>query len=301
MELRITTKMEPGTLPEIQWNSSELKEEIQKKAQEYATIAYTDSQTAEMRKDRATLNRLVKAFEEERKQVKKFYAAPYEKFEAQVKEVLEPVRSAVKVIDDGLYEIEQKYRSKKTEKMREYYDLYVGDLRSVIPFEKTVKESMYKKSITDKHLETAYHSLFNRMSEEMEALEELPERFRDKAVLKYIENYSLSEALREGKRLEEMEKALEERKRKAAEEKAKKEEASRKAVQQEETSATAENKEDSKAEVPKTTAETQEAENTTEVQEEIWTLDFRVRGTKKQIMDLREYLIRNNIQFGKVE
>ena len=54
MELRITTKMEPGTLPEIQWNSSELKEEIQKKAQEYASIAYTDSQTAEMRKDRAT-------------------------------------------------------------------------------------------------------------------------------------------------------------------------------------------------------------------------------------------------------
>lgn len=301
MELRITTKMEPGTLPEIQWNSSELKEEIQKKAQEYASIAYTDSQTAEMRKDRATLNRLVKAFEEERKQVKKFYAAPYEKFEAQVKEVLEPVHSAVKVIDDGLYEIEQKYRSEKTEKMREYYDLYVGDLRSVIPFEKTVKESMYKKTIKDKHLETSYNSLFNRMSEEMEALEELPERFRDKAILKYMESYSLSEALREGKRLEEMEKALEERKRKAAEEKAKKEEASRKAVQQEETSATAENKEDSKAEVPKTTAETQEAENTTEVQEEIWTLDFRVRGTKKQIMDLREYLIRNNIQFGKVE
>ena len=104
-----------------------------------------------------------------------------------------------------------------------------------------------------------------------------------------------------GKRLEEMEKALEERKRKAVEDKAKKEEASRKAVPHEETSATAENKEDSKAEVPKTTAETQEAENTTEVQEEIWTLDFRVRGTKKQIMDLREYLIRNNIQFGKVE
>ena len=35
-----------------------------------------------------------------------------------MKEVLEPVRSAVKVIDDGLYEIEQKYRSEKTEKIR---------------------------------------------------------------------------------------------------------------------------------------------------------------------------------------
>lgn len=298
MELRITTKMEPGTLPEIQWNSSELKEEIQKKAQEYASIAYTDSQTAEMRKDRATLNSLVKAFEEERKQVKKFYAAPYEKFEAQVKEVLEPVRSAIKVIDDGLYEIEQKYRSEKTEKMREYYDMYVGDLRPVIPFEKTVKESMYKKSIKDKHLETTYNSLFNRMREEMEALEELPERFRDKAILKYMENYSLSEALREGKRLEEMEKALEERKRKVAEEKAKREEASRKAVQQEETSVSVENRTE---EVQETTAETQEAENATEVPEKICTLTFRVCGTKKQLMDLKEYMISNNIQFGKAE
>lgn len=301
MELRITTKMEPGTLPEIQWNSSELKEEIQRKAQEYASIAYTDSQKAEMRKDRATLNSLVKAFEEERKQVKRFYAAPYEKFEAQVKEVLEPVRGAIKVIDDGLYEIEQKYRSEKTEKMREYYDMYVGDLRSVIPFEKTVKESMYKKSIKDKHLETSYNSLFNRMREEMEALEELPERFRDKAVLKYIENYSLSEALREGKRLEEMEKALEERKRKVAEEKAKREEASRKAVQQEETSDAVESKENSTAEVQETTAEKQEAENAAEVPEKICTLAFRVRGTKKQLMDLKEYMILNNIQFRKVE
>ena len=164
--------------------------------------------------------------------------------------------------------------------MREYYDLYVGDLRSVIPFEKTVKESMYKNPSRT----SIWKPLTIRCStvclKKWKALRN-SERFRDKAVLKYIENYSLSEALREENAWKKW-KSPGRRKRKAAEGGSQKEEASRKAVQREETSATVENKEDSKAELPKTTAETQEAENTTEVQEEIWTLDFRVRGTRNR-------------------
>ena len=34
---------------------------------------------------------------------------------------------------------------------------------------------------------------------------------------------------------------------------------------------------------------------------EIMQLDFRVWGTKEQLMGLRQYLINNNIKFGKVE
>ena len=102
MELMITTQLDPGILPEIQWNNKELKQEIEQKAKEYANIVYSEAQEAEMRKDRATLNRLVTAFETQRKQVKKFYQSPYEKFEAQVKEVLAPVREAIGSIDNGL-------------------------------------------------------------------------------------------------------------------------------------------------------------------------------------------------------
>lgn len=71
MELRIETPMVPGVLPEIQWNNEELKKEIAEKAAEYKSIAYTDAQSADMKKDRAKLNSLVTAFENERKRVKK--------------------------------------------------------------------------------------------------------------------------------------------------------------------------------------------------------------------------------------
>ena len=289
MELQIMTSMEPGVLPEIQWNNKELKAEIASKAKEYASIAYTDGQETEMRKDRATLNKLVTAFENQRKEVKAFYQAPYQKFETQVKEVLGPVRDAIKVIDDGLAEIERQYRVDKTNKMREIYEAKVGDLRAILPFEKTIKENWYKKAIKDKNLEQGYIDLFKRTRSDMDALDALPDRFRDKAVMKYMENYSLSEALTEGKRLEMLEAALEERRKKAEEAKA------AQIKQQEEVPGPT---------VEKTAKVAVSAQLIALVQKEaapVVSLDFRVYGTKEQLMKLRQYMIDNQIKFGKVE
>lgn len=289
MELQIMTSMEPGVLPEIQWNNKELKAEIASKAKEYASIAYTDGQETEMRKDRATLNKLVTAFENQRKEVKAFYQAPYQKFETQVKEVLGPVRDAIKVIDDGLAEIERQYRVDKTNKMREIYEAKVGDLRAILPFEKTIKENWYKKAIKDKNLEQGYIDLFKRTRSDMDALDALPDRFRDKAVMKYMENYSLSEALTEGKRLEMLEAALEERRKKAEEAKA------AQIKQQEEVPGPT---------VEKTAKVAVSAQVIALVQKEaapVVSLDFRVYGTKEQLMKLKQYMIDNQIKFGKVE
>lgn len=289
MELQIMTSMEPGVLPEIQWNNKELKTEIASKAKEYASIAYTDGQETEMRKDRATLNKLVIAFENQRKEVKAFYQAPYQKFEIQVKEVLGPVMDAIKVIDDGLVEIERQYRVNKTNKMREIYEAKVGDLRTILPFEKTIRENWYKKAIKDKNLEQGYIDLFKRTRGDMDALDALPDRFRDKAVMKYMENYSLSEALTEGKRLEMLEAALEERRKKAEEAKA------------------AQIKQEEEVPVPtveKTAKVAVSVQGITPVQKEaapVVSLDFRVYGTKEQLMKLRQYMIDNRIKFGKVE
>ena len=123
----------------------------------------------------------------------------------------------------------------------------------------------------------------------MDALDALPDRFRDKAVMKYMENYSLSEALTEGKRLEMLEATLEERRKKAEEAKA------AQIKQQEEVPAPTVEK-TAKAAVP--------AQEIAPVQKEaapVVSLDFRVWGTKEQLMKLRQYMIDNQIKFGKVE
>ena len=123
----------------------------------------------------------------------------------------------------------------------------------------------------------------------MDALDALPDRFRDKAVMKYMENYSLSEALTEGKRLEILEAALEERRKKAEEAKA------AQMKQQEEVPVSP---------VEKTAKVDAPVQEVTPVQKEtdpVVSLDFRVWGTKEQLMKLRQYMIDNQIRFGKVE
>lgn len=299
MELMIRNPEGELRLPEIEWNYEELKKYALVKSAEYQSIAYTDADVADMKKDRADINRFIIALENARKDKKKEYLAPYEKFEAQVKDALAPLRQTSALIGQKLDEVEQQYRAGRREKMREYYQEYVGDLRGIIPFDKTVKDEYYKRAFSDKKLKQAYMDFFGRIREEMKALDELPERFRDKAVLKYAETFSLSDALREGKRLEELEKVMEERRKKQEEERwaaaareAERQKTLRSQVPAE--SVPAPRKTDAeKSETAKPTSETPE--------NPVLSLDFRAWGTREQLMGLRQYMIDNGIKFGKVE
>lgn len=289
LELRIITPMEPGTLPEIQWNHEEAKAYTLQKAQEYQSIAYTDADKSAMKADRAQINKFVSAMEDERKRVKAFYNEPYEKFNAQVKEVLQPMWDTMRLIDQGLDEIEQKYREEKTELCRKYYDRHIGDLRDLLPFERTIREEYYKRAFKENKLEQAYMDFFGRIREELKALEELPERFRDKAVLEYMKSFNLSDAIREGKRLEEMEKVMEERRLAQAREKEERQAAQ--TLQAESVPA-------APAEAPEPETQEPPAEDNPDP---VLYLDFRVWGTREQLMRLRQYLVDNGLKFGKAE
>ena len=305
MELMIYSPAENERLPEIQWNFEEIKKYAAEKAAWYQSIAYTDADTKEMKNDKAEINKFITALEDVRKQKKKEYLAPYEVFEGQIKETLLPLRKTVSLITEKLDEVEEQYRETRKAKMEEFYYKYVGDLQPMVPFQKTIKEEFYKRSFTDKKLEQAYSCFFERLREDMKGLDQLPEKFRDKALLKYMEEFSLSAALQEGKRLEELDKLMEERRRKneeerqarMAEESRRLEAAAREAQKQQEMTAKQESmqKEEPKAEMPQTPQKPQQ------LQEEILSMDFRVWGTREQIMGLRQYLINNQIKFGKVE
>lgn len=305
MELMIYSPAENERLPEIQWNFEEIKRYAAEKAAWYQSIAYTDADTKEMKSDKAEINKFINALEDARKQKKKEYMAPYEVFEGQVKEALLPLRKTVALITEKIDEVEEQYREARKAKMEEFYYKYVGDLQPMVPFQKTIKEEFYKRAFTDKKLEQAYSCFFERLREDMKGLDQLPEKFRDKALLKYMEEFSLSAALQEGKRLEELDRLMEERRRKQeeerqarmAEESRRLEAAAREAQKQQEMAAKQEpmRKEEPKTEMPQVPQEPQKP------QEEILHMDFRVWGTREQIMGLRQYLIDNQIKFGKVE
>lgn len=287
MELMFYDPKEAQALPEIKWNYEEIKNYALDKAAEYKSIAYTDADVAAMKKDRADINRFINVLDNERKNKKKQYMEPYTVFEQQVKDALQPLKEAESYIKKGLDEIEQQYRDAKTEKTREYYEKHAGGLKELVSFPKTIREEYYKRAFTDKKLEQGYIDFFARIREDLSALDELPERFRDKASLKYMESFSISDALREGKRLEELENLMHERKRKQEEQNRRNDEAVAPTAMHPST------------EQPK--KEQKQPEQASDQPEEVMHLDFRVWVTREQAMGLKQYLIDNNIKFGKVE
>lgn len=121
MELRITNPEENGFLKEIQWNQEEVKSWVAARVQDYKTIAYTADQAKDMKRDRADLNKLKAAFEDERKRLKKACMEPYNRFEQQVKEITALIDEPIQLIDSQLSEIEER---RKQLKQKEIEDLF---------------------------------------------------------------------------------------------------------------------------------------------------------------------------------
>ena len=89
LELKIFSPQENGFVPEIKWNNEELKAAIAEKMKEYKGLVFTEETISEGKKDRANLNKLRGAIDDERKRVKKLCMEPCNRFEKEVKEVAE--------------------------------------------------------------------------------------------------------------------------------------------------------------------------------------------------------------------
>lgn len=70
LELRIISPQENGFVQEIKWNNEELKTAIVKKMEDYKGLVFTEETIADGKKDRADLNKLRGAIDNERKRIK---------------------------------------------------------------------------------------------------------------------------------------------------------------------------------------------------------------------------------------
>ena len=94
-------------LPEaIIFNFEELKTAITEKSEQYAKIVYTDENIKLAKEDRADLNRLKKALNDERIRRQKEYMKPFDNFKAEIDEIISIIDKPVMVIDRQIKEFE---------------------------------------------------------------------------------------------------------------------------------------------------------------------------------------------------
>lgn len=284
LELKIFSPQENGFVPEIKWNNEELKAAIAEKMEEYKGLVFTEETISEGKKDRANLNKLRGAIDDERKRVKKLCMEPCNRFEKEVKEVLALVDEQISAIDVQIKEVEQIRKEEKRKAVQELFES-IG-FQKFVTLEMIWDEKWLNASVTLSKVENQMKETMYRIGEEVGTISRLPE-FSFEAMEVYKKTLDLTQAIKKGQELADIQKRKEE------------------ALARQKAEEAATGKE---SESPEEAADTQEAPKKAEendytrvVSEPVMRIDFRVWGTKEQILALRDYMKQNNLKFGKVE
>ena len=292
LELKILSPQEDGFVREIEWNNEESKAGIAAMMEDYRGLVFTENTVGDAKKDRANLNKLKAAFEDERKRVKKLCMEPYNRFEKQLKEVTVLIDEPAKLIDAQIKEVEQMKREEKRKEVQELFKT-IG-FQNFVTIEMIWDEKWLNASVPLSKVESQMKDIMYRIGEEVGTINHLQE-FSFEALEVYKKTLDLTQAIRKGKELADIQKRKEEAR--IAREKAEEErKAAELAEQNAEPVAVTDAAEVTTAE---DTAPGAPAVNTEE--ENVMYLDFRVWGTKEQLMALRDYMKENHLRFGKVE
>lgn len=195
-------KIEEYQLPEhIDFNYEELKPALTEKVSFYESLFYTDDQIQDARKDRAELNRLKKAFDDERKRREQEYMRPFNEFKGKVNECIKIMDSGIFSIDKQIKEYEAEKKNKKLEQIKEEWSGM--DVPEGLTLEKVFDERMLNVSFNMRHVRTCFEDAIKKFRANMETLSKLPE-YAFEAQQEYMSSLDMRAALNEANRLSQM-------------------------------------------------------------------------------------------------
>lgn len=118
-ELTILTRQEPG-IAELD-NFDEIKAYLDQRLEAYRHLTYSDDSLKIAKADKAQLNKLKRALDTRRKEIKAIYMEPYLRIEAQIKELIAMIDEPVKAIDGFVKDMEAREKQQKQEVIRAWY------------------------------------------------------------------------------------------------------------------------------------------------------------------------------------
>ena len=284
MELKIYSPQDNRFAQVVKWNFQELKAEISETVRVYEMAVYTDDTIKQARADRAKLRK----FTDKRKEIRKKYLEPYEQFDREEKELVAIVQAAIDNIDSQVKAYEERLRKEKTDKIREFYEDNIHDIGEYLPFERVMRPEYANASVTMKAVKTEILAMIQRVDEGLAVLNEVDSPYAADMKAVFLKTYDIGAALAEQNRLEAAERKRQEYEAERARQKAEREAREKKeteqiirAGQKAETSPTA------AAEEP-------------QPEEPVTAIDMRVYVTRAQMVQLKQFLKDNGIQFGPV-
>ncbi|MCI8655462.1 MAG: DUF1351 domain-containing protein [Clostridia bacterium] len=279
MELKVN---EIQQLEPIKFNYEDLKANLTESLKKYKDLVYTEENIKEAKADRALLNKVSTAINDEKKRIKNILLQPYVDFEEKCKELMGMVNEVSEGIDTQVKAFEKRQADEKLKEIMKYFIENVGIYKDLIDFDLIFEDRWLNSSYSMKKIQTDINHIFEKTKMDLGTLDTtITDADINKQVKDYyfrnINNSSvLSMSIQEAKRIETIREELH----------------------------TLENPQSiTKSEENITNSSqniTKNVENVTE-SEELKQLDIRVWVTEQQKFELKEFLKNKNIKFGKVE
>lgn len=269
MELIIYSPTTEQFIKSIDFNHEEIKKELQKSLKKYEGIVYTDDSISNAKTDRATLNKFKDAIETKRKEIKKLCLKPYEDFEAKIKEITAMVDKPIIAIDGQVKAYEQKKREEKRAQIIEIYNGLIGDLAELLPLERIFNDRWLNATFTIKNIETEISGYITKVCEGLKVIGELKTEFELQVKDVFLKTFDLASALTENTRLLAQKARMEEYEKQKS------------------------------AEVKKPIEPAKKVQEHEPIIEPRQTIIFKVTATSEQFNLIREFFIKNNIEYGR--
>lgn len=200
MELKINEVVLPAP---ITFNYEELRTELLQKVSVYETMVYTENQIKVAKSDRAALNRLKKALNDERIRQEKEYMQPFNSFKAQVGELVKIIDKSVTVVDKQVKEFEEQKKAEKLQQIQDFFNskTFPGNFDG-LSFKQLFDEKWLNASVSMKSIQEAVDAKIEQISKDLAVIADLPS-YAFEAEQVYKQTLDLAKAVSEAHRLQE--------------------------------------------------------------------------------------------------
>jgi hypothetical protein len=202
MELEISTNINKG-LQAIDFNYEAIKSDLTQKLQQYQGLVVTEDGVKEAKKDRATLNNLKKSMDDKRIAAKKLYLAPFDAFEAKVKELVSLVDKPVAAIDAQIKAFEQMEADKKKAEIQTFFDESIGDLKELVTYAQFFNPRWLNSGYKMADIKAEITAAISQLKDNVQIIKELNLVFEQEVLNVLFTTFDLTQALRKKAALEE--------------------------------------------------------------------------------------------------
>lgn len=194
-EINLVVEQQQGV---INTNFDEIRARLSEGLEEYKNMVFTEDTKKEAKETVASLRKLKTAVDGERKRIKKDYMAPYDTFDAQVKDLTKLIDEPINLIDGQIKAFEQKRLEEKRELIQGIYEGVMDchkEASEFVPLDRIYDTKWENATTTKKAITEAIIERVQAVEKDLATIRGMESEFEDKGIAIYKVSLDLSDAI----------------------------------------------------------------------------------------------------------